>query len=281
MKRFNTLLFALSLLALVAAWGQELEPDEEGCKDSKLVSRMRGCRINECSSQEFDSAEILVGIKEGEAVNKTLEGQVERLSYVCLASITPLQIARNLESALKAAGYKIVFSGRGENGEPAVTAQSGGQWISVATSRYGGVGQYTQLAVKVQKMAQEVTATAAAWAEEINRTGRVAVYGINFDTGKATIKPESDAVLNEIVSLMNANPEWRFRVEGHTDNVGAKAMNQTLSQQRAAAVVTWLAQNGIDKARLVAQGFGDSKPAADNTTEEGRAKNRRVELAKL
>ena len=281
MKRLSTWLCGLLLLAPICALGQQLEADEEGCKDSKLVSRMRGCRISECSSQEFDSAEILVGVKDGEAVNKTLEGQVESLTYQCLASISPLQIARNLESALKAAGYRIIFSGKADTGEPAVTAQSGAQWISVATSRYGGQAHYKQLAVRVKEMAQEVTATAAAWAEEISRTGRVAVYGINFDTGRATIKPESEPVLSEIVSLMNANAEWKFRVEGHTDNVGAKAMNQTLSQQRAAAVVTWLAQNGIDKARLVAQGFGDSKPIADNATEEGRAKNRRVELVKL
>jgi len=281
MKRFSTWLLGFVLLAPICAFGQQLEPDEEGCKDSKLVSRMRGCRIWQCSLQEFDSAEILVGLKDGAAVNKTLEGQVESLTYECLGSISPLQIARNLEGALKAAGYKIIFFGKGENEQPTLTAQSGAQWINIAPWPSSDLNYYKQLAVRVQKMTQEVTATAAAWAEEINRTGRVAVYGINFDTGKAAIKPESEAVLNELVSLMNANPEWKFRVEGHTDNVGAKAMNQTLSQQRAAAVVTWLAQNGIDKMRLAAQGFGDSKPIADNSTEEGRAKNRRVELVKL
>jgi len=278
MKRFHTFLL---LLAPVWAFGQKLEPDEEGCKDSKLVSRMRGCRIWQCASQEFDSAEILMGVKDGEAVNKTLEGQVESITYECLGSISPLQIGRNLEGALKAAGYEIVFSGKDENERPALTAQSGAQWIGVVTWPSGDMVHYKQVAVLAQKMAQEVTATAAAWAEEIDRTGHVAVYGINFDTGKATIKPDSDTALKEIVSLMNANPEWKFRVEGHTDNVGAKALNQTLSQQRAAAVVAWLAQNGIEKARLVAQGFGDSKPISDNGTDEGRAKNRRVELVKL
>jgi outer membrane protein OmpA-like peptidoglycan-associated protein len=109
----------------------------------------------------------------------------------------------------------------------------------------------------------------------------VAVYGITFDTGSATIKAGSDSVLGEIVSLLGKNPTWKMRVEGHTDDVGGKAANQKLSEQRAAAVVAWLTSHGIAPPRLASQGLGDSKPVADNKTEAGRAKNRRVELVKL
>jgi outer membrane protein OmpA-like peptidoglycan-associated protein len=83
------------------------------------------------------------------------------------------------------------------------------------------------------------------------------------------------------VKLLNADAGLKLRVEGHTDNVGGKAANQALSDQRAAAVVAWLASHGVTKARLAAQGFGDTKPVADNATEEGRAKNRRVELVRM
>jgi len=134
--------------------------------------------------------------------------------------------------------------------------------------------------VKVQAMAQEMEATADSLARDINKNGRVAVYGINFDTGKATLRPESDKVLSQVAALLTSNPSWRMRVEGHTDNVGAKAANVTLSEQRAAAVVEWLSRHGVDRTRLIALGMGDASPVADNGSEEGRSLNRRVELVK-
>jgi outer membrane protein OmpA-like peptidoglycan-associated protein len=118
-------------------------------------------------------------------------------------------------------------------------------------------------------------------AAAINASGSVALYGINFDTGKATFQPGSEQVLGEIVKLLNENPDWKFEVQGHTDNVGQKAANLALSEQRAAAVVNWLKMYGIDGSRLVAKGYGDTMAVADNASDEGRAKNRRVELKKI
>ena len=87
-------------------------------------------------------------------------------------------------------------------------------------------------------------------------------------------------MLAEIAKLLQSQPEWKITVEGHTDNVGAKAANQALSQKRAESVVAWLGAHQINRARLSAAGFGDTKPLQDNGTEEGRLKNRRVELVK-
>ena len=130
-------------------------------------------------------------------------------------------------------------------------------------------------------MTQEMQADASSMAADVVKSGSVAVYGINFDTGKATLQAGSDQVLGEIVKLLKEHDDWRFEVQGHTDNVGAKGANLTLSDQRARAVVTWLTQNGVSPPRLVAKGYGDTKPVADNASDEGRAKNRRVELKKL
>src|SRR5207248_3551213 len=127
-------------------------------------------------------------------------------------------------------------------------------------------------------MEQEVTASDLI--DALNKSGHVAVYGINFDTGKATIQADSGAVLQQIAALMQQNPALKLRVEGHTDNVGAAAANQTLSQKRAQSVVAWLTAHGVAATRLAAAGFGATKPGADNSTEDGRAKNRRVELVK-
>ncbi|MCB2378892.1 OmpA family protein [Hymenobacter sp. BT635] len=104
---------------------------------------------------------------------------------------------------------------------------------------------------------------------------------MNFDTDKATIKPESEATVAEVVKLLQQNPGLRLSVEGHTDDTGAAAHNRQLSEARAQAVVANLAGHAIADSRLRAAGFGPDKPIANNGTEAGKAKNRRVELVKL
>ncbi len=111
--------------------------------------------------------------------------------------------------------------------------------------------------------------------------GKFITYGITFDVGKATIKPESMGEINRIVQLMTENPDLKFSVEGHTDNTGNPTGNQTLSEQRSAAIVAKLVELGIAQDRLTAVGKGQNSPIADNTTDEGRAKNRRVEFVKM
>ena len=111
--------------------------------------------------------------------------------------------------------------------------------------------------------------------------GKFITYGITFDIGKSTIKPESMGEINRIVTLMKENPELKFSVEGHTDNTGSAGNNQTLSEARSQAVVDKLVENGIAKNRLKAAGKGQTSPIADNGTDEGRAKNRRVEFVKF
>ncbi len=110
--------------------------------------------------------------------------------------------------------------------------------------------------------------------------GKFITYGITFDVGKSTIKPESMGEINRIVQLMNENPALKFSVEGHTDSTGSAASNQTLSEARSQAIVAKLTELGIPADRLSASGKGQNNPIADNSTDEGRAKNRRVEFVK-
>ncbi len=130
---------------------------------------------------------------------------------------------------------------------------------------------------EMEQMKQEVDANEMFNA--INKDGFVALY-INFETGKSEIKPESQSIIDQIVKMLKQNPELKVSVEGHTDNVGSDKSNKTLSENRAKSVMNALISQGIDKSRLSYKGWGSSKPIADNTTEDGRYKNRRVEIVK-
>ena len=111
--------------------------------------------------------------------------------------------------------------------------------------------------------------------------GRVVTQGILFDTGSDLLRPESTPTLKELGAMLQEHPELKLRIEGHTDNVGQAAANQSLSEKRAAAVKAWLVTQGVEAKRLEAKGFGQTKPVTGNDTPEGRQNNRRVELVKM
>jgi OOP family OmpA-OmpF porin len=132
-------------------------------------------------------------------------------------------------------------------------------------------GQERMVEVKAKEMAKALT-----------DTGKVDIYGLYFDTDKTDLKPESQSTLEEVANLLKADPSLKLEVAGHTDNTGTAAHNMQLSAGRAAAVVNALVTSyGVDRARLQAKGYGDSKPVAPNDIEPNRARNRRVELRKL
>ena len=108
--------------------------------------------------------------------------------------------------------------------------------------------------------------------------GKIVTYAITFETGKADLKPESAIEINRVAKLMQEHADLNFEVQGHCDNTGSDAVNDPLSQKRAEAIVAALEKQGIDKSRLTAVGKGSHFPIADNSTDEGRAKNRRVEF---
>jgi outer membrane protein OmpA-like peptidoglycan-associated protein len=115
-------------------------------------------------------------------------------------------------------------------------------------------------------------------AKRLEDEGKVDLYGIYFDTDKATLKPESEATLNQVLGLLKGKPTLRLEIGGHTDSQASDPYNLDLSKRRAQSVVKWLTDKGIAPARLKAEGFGETRPVADNETAAGRALNRRVEI---
>lgn len=116
--------------------------------------------------------------------------------------------------------------------------------------------------------------------QDLENDGKAILYGINFDFNSDVIRAESRPTLDKVAAILKARADWKFFVDGHTDGIGGQAFNQGLSERRAASVVAYLKNAGVDAARLSPRGFGLSKPIAPNDSEAERAQNRRVELVK-
>jgi outer membrane protein OmpA-like peptidoglycan-associated protein len=246
--------------------------DATGCKDSALVSRFPGTFIKSCTDKADESHDFEMG--DGKKPLR-LEGEFHEINYSAPQGATKAQVVRNLHAALQSAGYVFDYDSGGYGD---LTAHLGKTWIGESV---GGAGQYTQSIVIQTKLTQDVVATAAALSSGLAASGHIVVNGILFDTGKAEVKPESGAALQEIVKLLKQDPKLKLYVVGHTDNVGVLAANVELSRRRAAAVVQVLtSQYSVDAGRLQPYGDGPYAPLASNDTEDGRTLNRRVELVK-
>ncbi|MCK5392686.1 MAG: DUF4892 domain-containing protein [Deltaproteobacteria bacterium] len=296
--------------------------DISGSSDHPMVSRYDGSSIKDYDFREFDEYEILLGKvvhAPGEPDNskvessEKLEGKVTRISYYLPEDRSTLEVFRNYEDALKAAGFEILYtcSNKECGGRPfnhRVVKYSGGFADNYSDQRFlaaklprdegdvyvslyivkntsgGGKDRnhiYTQVDVIEVAPMQEamVTVDADAMAEEIFETGSISIYGILFDFDKADIKPESAATITEIAVLLNNNPNLKLFIVGHTDNKGSLDYNMDLSQKRAGAVVgVLITEHGIQSSRVTPKGLGFLAPVASNSSEDGRAKNRRVEL---
>ena len=266
-------LFSVALLCAASAVRAQ-DQDAEGCKDSPIITRFPGSTIHSCENKEYEQAEMpSARTRTDRRSRKTFEGDFHSWDYGTREGVSEIQVFRNFQNALRTAGFTIDF----EQSPNVITAHKGKTWFNLDNK---GTFYY-QTIVTVQPMKQEVTADASSLAKEIEDSGHVAVYGIHFDTAKATIQPDSEQTLTQIAQLLTEHPDLKLRIEGYTDNVGQGAANQALSEKRAQAVVAWLVGHGVNAARLTAKGLGAANPVADNASEEGRAKNRRVELVKM
>jgi OOP family OmpA-OmpF porin len=253
------------------------QKDERNCQDHPLFTRMPDSWIHHCSEREFDSYKFTTGQKAFEYV----EGHLWKIGYYPQSSVkskpSELQILRNYENAVKKLGGKILYSEKTK--ETLLLSKDGKEvWIEV-TAEF--TGKYGLTILERKAMVQDIVANADAFWNDLQMTGHTAVYGIFFDTGKSDIKPESQQAIGEIAKVLKKDASLKLYVVGHTDNVGTLEGNLLLSSDRAEAVIRVLASDfGISRGRLASFGNGPFAPVASNDTEEGRSKNRRVELVK-
>ncbi len=279
LTRIAVLLFTFTIATLVSA-----QTDQPGSKDYPGISRMPGFYISDYKEAGFDSFKFPVAQK-GERAEQQIEGRLVKISYERLENAAPvsrLQVVRNLQNAARTAGGQILFEQMEDPSyfETTMRLKRGGSelWVHVGARD----NEYEQTVVERQAMQQEVVMDAAAMGKGLSDAGRVALYGIFFDTGKSDLKGESDPALAEIAKLLTQNPALKVFIVGHTDMVGDPAANLKLSQARAQSVVNALvSRHGIAVVRLTPYGAGSFAPVASNKTEEGRAQNRRVELVEF
>jgi OOP family OmpA-OmpF porin len=275
MRIKSKLIFIIIVVVLCIAPRVSAQEDVEGGKDHPLISRMPGFYIAEYIEKDFDS----VPFKDEKGQETKVEGKYYYIDHLITEDAkapSDVQIIRNFVNAFQKIGGKVVYQ---TPEDVYMKVEKGGTVTWAHINPYNGGNGYILEIVEKKAMTQDVRADAAAMSADLKATGHVAVYGIIFDADKAEIRPEADAAIAEVAKLLKQNPSLKLFVVGHTANVGNVETGLKLSQARAEAVVRYLTEKyGIPAARLSSFGAGPYCPVSTNLTEEGRAKNRRVEL---
>jgi outer membrane protein OmpA-like peptidoglycan-associated protein len=272
----------IAVMTLTANFSFAQTQDAENCKDHHLFNRLPKFYINSCK-ENYNEYEFIVGNEK----TQTLEGTVTEIIYSYDGEYGPnlpskLQVVKNYENAIiKMGGTKIYSRTTNDGNWTGATfylqKDNNEYWLGIYNLINDPVDQYSFILLKKERMKQEITANEMF--EKVN-SGNALVLYINFETGKSTIKSESQSIVEELYTMLKNNPALNIIIEGHTDNIGNSTSNKTLSEQRAASVKTALVNKGISADRIKTVGYGQDKPIADNSTEDGKAKNRRVEIKK-
>lgn len=185
------------------------------------------------------------------------------------------QLLSQYYSVIRRLGGQGVFKGE-TFGTFKVFANQKEYWVAMQVHELGR--DYTLAVIEREKLQEELNAERIL--AILKDQGHIAVY-FTFSTGSSALDVEAMQNINEIVKLMNIAPDLKLSIEGHTDNEGAAQNNKELSLERAQAVTSALVEKGVERNRLRSVGWGQEKPIADNSTPEGRVKNRRVELVRI
>lgn len=302
---------AIFLLWISVAAACAQAADIAGSADHPLLPRYEGADIVRYKTESFADYSLRTAKTTGPDSALELEGKLTRITYRGPEERAVLEVFRNYEQALAEAGFAPLFSCAKqecgdiprhiEKGELYMTLWGGGDhrylagrlqraegdvYVSLYITKNHGGGPARGRAMvqldllELEPMQQRMAVVEAdALGRDLAAEGRVAVYGILFDTDKHQPRADSKAQLDEIGKLLSADPGLKVLVVGHTDNQGAYDYNRELSRRRAASVVAALARDyGIASDRLTAVGVGMAAPVDSNRSADGRERNRRVEL---
>jgi OOP family OmpA-OmpF porin len=296
--------------------------DLRGSSDHPLVPRYEGSEIISSTLQAFTTYSVFIapikapsGSATHPAATRTVSGQGTRIVYRAPEQRSPVEVMRNYEQALKSAGFEGLFACAGAEcggrrfNQALVTDSrlagyfqdqhyvaaklgrpQGDVYVAAYVVKNDGGGKenrnraFVQLDVIESKPMESkmVVLAASEMQRDMTALGRVALYGVMFDTDRDSMRLDSKPQMDEIAKLLKTSPRQRVLIVGHTDAQGTLEHNQDLSVRRARSIAEALArEHGIERSRLIPVGVGMAAPVGSNRTEDGRAKNRRVELVDL
>ena len=272
----KSLFIALALFSITAN-----AQDKAGCENAepKYMTRMPGFFIRSCETSEYNTYKYSFINTKDKREYKEVSGRLIIISYAKdpkeARLFSGVQIHTNYYNAvIKAKGESLALN------KSFYKMKQSGKTVyfqidnAVDTDDRG----FEIIIVEVEEMKQDIEVNMS---DGIDRDGKIALYGILFDVNRATIEPESEKALQTVIDYLNANPTVKIYVVGHTDNTGVFANNSKLSKDRALSVKNYLVTTGkINPARLGSDGVASLCPVSTNTTEEGKALNRRVEIVK-
>ena len=294
--------------ATLAASAHAQDGDVAGSQDFPGIGRFAGSIITGYDAKDFDATRLQTApFRDGQpAGEERPEGRVTRIAYRTGPGPSILEVSRNFETQLEAAGFETLLAcavdecGGIPFSEALDVLPIPQMWIDGFDYRYysgrrsEADGRVTYATVLVSRTNEDITAQlvvtevgaiadkmvdAAAMATGLGETGHIALYGIYFDTDEAVVKPESRPTLDEIAKLLQNQPELKVIIVGHTDSQGGYDYNMELSRRRAAAVAADLTANyQIAPERMPTAGVGYLAPVGSNASADGRTLNRRVEL---
>jgi len=313
MKKVNLILVITALLLQTNVFAQRTS-DVEGSQDYPLVSRFQGSVIEWYQVRNFDRYFILT-VKDNKISNYEIDGKITRIQYSVGKEHSVFEIYKSYENSLKNSGFAILtslndrncgvnlqeqlynaeFHGLNKLPREALSPGDDEFYYLVAKKRIDNKDIYIVVyaamesgkllvtfdAIEVQAMENNLVSIHDL-DTKISNNGHIAIYSIYFDTGKSNIKENSATALKNIAEYLNANPDKKFLIVGHTDNTGDFDANIKLSLARAQAVVNELiSKYNIKASQVKAYGDGATAPVATNKTEKGKSKNRRVEIVEL
>lgn len=274
-------LFVLLAVLFAATTNILFAQSNDPCSSHPLFTSLSNFTIKGCDTKEFEKLDIRQADKTKGAVTVEKTGEYLKVAYAFGGEFekrpSNTQIYQNYATAITRAGGEVLLNG--DNGVYGKVKKGGDTWwVKVYTD---GSSWYWVETIKEAAMRQDVALTAAEIKTALAAEGKIPVYGIYFDTDKAIVKQESTPSLTAIAEFLKANTATTVFIVGHTDNTGDFNHNIQLSKDRATAIVNELSGKfGVNKNQLIPQGVGPLAPVASNTVEEGKAKNRRVEIVK-
>ena len=289
MKTIHVLAAALVACALPAA-AQSKARENSKCTPNPVFEKFPNSLYHSCERSRFARLELARASDPAKIGGKSEKVSKEGEYWYYFDYIqrdadnkvpSRVEIFRNYENALKAAGGEMLHADGDRAFTYRITRPSGEYWglVGCGAGSAAACDRIQHKIVRVAAMEQSVVVSADQIGKSLADTGKVVFYGIYFDTDKAAIKPESDPTLAEMAKYLKARGAAQVFIVGHTDSQGPLERNEALSRERAEAVAKALAsKHGIAAERMTPEGVGPLAPVAANDAEAGRAKNRRVEM---